>query len=142
MFDLDKDIDIANQEVKDKVDGIVSFLPDDSEPPIIQKFDINAMPILDIVLAGNLEPTELYDIADKRLRDRFSQIEGVARVDVTGGEEREIRIELENRIVFQNSISLAQLAGHMPVELPQAGAVPYHAIVVVIPSQLPGQLLE
>ncbi|MFH1313908.1 MAG: efflux RND transporter permease subunit [Candidatus Eisenbacteria bacterium] len=111
MFDLGKDIDIANQEVKDKVDGILSFLPDNSEPPIIQKFDIGAMPILDIVLAGNLEPTDLYDIADKRLRDRFSQIEGVARVDITGGEEREIRIEFENRIVFQNSISLVQLAG-------------------------------
>jgi HAE1 family hydrophobic/amphiphilic exporter-1 len=110
-FDLDKDIDIASQEVKDKVDGVAGDLPNNAEAPIIQKFDINAMPILDIVLAGNLDPTELYDIADKRLRDRFSQIEGVAKVDVTGGEEREIRIELENRFVFQNSISLAQLAG-------------------------------
>ena len=110
-FDLGKDIDIASQEVKEKIDGIAGDLPDDSEEPIIQKFDINAIPILDIVLAGNLEPTELYDIADKRLRDRFSQIDGVAKVDVTGGEEREIRIDLENRIVFQNSISLAQLAG-------------------------------
>jgi len=110
-FDLDKDIDIASQEVKEKVDGIVGDLPDDAEAPIIQKFDINAMPIVEIVLAGNMEPTELYDIADKRLRDRFSQIEGVAKVDVTGGEEREIRVELENRIVFQNSISLAKLAG-------------------------------
>ena len=110
-FDLDKDIDIANHEVKDKVDGIAHDLPDDSEKPVIQKFDINAMPIVDVVLAGDMEPTELFDIADKRLRDRFSQIEGVAQVDLTGGEEREIRVELENRIVFQNSISLAQLAG-------------------------------
>ena len=110
-FDLDKDVDIASQEVKDKVDGIVSRLPDDSEPPVIQKMDINAMPILDIVLAGDLEPTELYNIADKQLRDRFSQIEGVARVDITGGEEREIRIEIENGVVFQNSLSLAQISG-------------------------------
>lgn len=110
-FDLDKDIDIANQEVKDKVDGIVGDLPDDSEKPVVQKFDINAMPVVDVVLAGDMEPTELYDIADKQLVDRFSQIEGVASVDITGGEEREIRVELENRVVFQNSISLAQLAG-------------------------------
>jgi HAE1 family hydrophobic/amphiphilic exporter-1 len=110
VFDLDKNIDLANQEVKDKVDGMVHLLPDDAEKPVVQKFDINAMPIVDVVLAGDMEPTELYDIADKRLRDRFSQIEGVAQVDITGGEEREIRVELENRIVFQNSISLAQLA--------------------------------
>ena len=110
-FDLDKDIDIASREVKEKVDGVVGDLPDDADAPIIQKFDINAMPIVEIVLVGNMGPTELYDIADKNLRDRFSQIEGVAKVDVSGGEEREIRLELENRIVFQNSISLAQLAG-------------------------------
>jgi len=109
-FDLSKNIDIASQEVKDKVDGIVRDLPDDSEPPVVQKFDINAMPIVDIVLAGNMEPTDLYDIADKNLRDRFSQIEGVARVDITGGEEREIRVEFDNRIVFQNSISLAHVS--------------------------------
>ncbi len=109
-FDLDKDIDIASQEVKDKVDGTVNLLPDDSERPVIQKFDINAIPIVDVVLAGDMDPTDLYDIADKKLRDRFSQIEGVAKVDITGGEEREIRVELENRIVAQNSISLARLA--------------------------------
>lgn len=115
-FDLDKDIDIASQEVKEKVDGIVDDLPDDAKAPIIQKFDINAMPIVDIVLAGNMEPTDLYDIADKSLRERFSQIEGVARVDVTGGEKREIRLELDNRTVFQNSISLAQLAGALKAQ--------------------------
>jgi HAE1 family hydrophobic/amphiphilic exporter-1 len=108
-FELGKDVDIANQEVKDKVDSIVSSLPADAEAPVITKLDINAMPIIDILLSGNLDMRELYDIADKRVKDRLSQIKGVAKVEVTGGQQREIRVELDNRMVFQNSISLAQL---------------------------------
>ncbi len=111
QFDLDKNVDIANQEVKDKVDAMLNLLPEDAERPIIQKFNINAFPIIDIILSGDLEMTELYDIADKQLRDRFAQLEGVANVSITGGEQREIKVQLDNRIVFQNSLSLAQLAG-------------------------------
>ena len=110
-FELDKDIDIASQEVKDKVEAILNNLPTDADRPVIQKLAINAFPIIDVVLSGDLEMTELYDIADKKLKDRFSQIEGVANVNVTGGGEREIRIELDNRVVFQNKINLTTLAG-------------------------------
>jgi HAE1 family hydrophobic/amphiphilic exporter-1 len=110
IFDLDKDVDLAKQEVKDKVDAILNDLPEDSDRPIIQKFDVAALPIVEILLYGDLKMTELYDIADRRLKDRFSQIEGVADVELTGGQKREIRIELDNRTVFQNSISLAQLS--------------------------------
>ncbi len=110
-FELDKDIDIASQEVKDKVDAILNNLPTDADRPVIQKLAINAFPIIDVVLSGDLEMTELYDIADKKLKDRFSQIEGVANVNVTGGGEREIRIELDNRVVFQNKINLTTLSG-------------------------------
>lgn len=109
-FELDKDVDIANQEVKDKIDAIISTLPNDIEAPSIQKFEIGAEPVIDLVLSGNLDGIQLFELADKTLKDRFSQIAGVASVDVVGGQEREIKIELDNRIVYQNSISLTQLA--------------------------------
>lgn len=108
-FELDKDIDIANQETKDNVDAIVSTLPMDAKLPIIKKFDIGAQPVIDLVLTGNMTPVELFEIADKKLKDRFSQINGVASVNIIGGQEREIKVELENRIVYQNAISLTQL---------------------------------
>ncbi|MCK4763523.1 MAG: efflux RND transporter permease subunit [Candidatus Aminicenantes bacterium] len=110
-FELGKDADIANQEVKDKVDAILAELPDDAEPPIVQKFDINVQPIVNIVLTGSVDMIELFEIADKKLKDRFSQVEGVAKVDLVGGRQREIRVELDNRVVFENAISLAQLSG-------------------------------
>lgn len=90
-FKLQKDVDVANQEVKDKVDAILNVLPADAERPIVQKVDIRSFPVVDVVLSGDLDPRELFAIADRRLKDRFSQIEGVAQVNIVGGQEREIR---------------------------------------------------
>lgn len=109
QFGLGKKVDIANQEVKDKIDAISTQLPDDAEKPLVQKVDLKAFPIMDVVLSGNLDPRQLYEIADKTLRDRFSQVNGVANVNISGGQEREIRLQLDNKVVFENIISLPQL---------------------------------
>lgn len=108
-FKIGKNVDVANQEVKDKVDQILYKFPDDVKKPIIQKIDFKAFPVVDLALSGNLDPRELWVIADKKLKDRFSQIEGVASVEISGGQEREIRVKLDNRIAYENSISLPQL---------------------------------
>lgn len=109
-FEMDKNVDIANQEVKDKVDAILSDLPTDAELPTIEKIDLQEFPIVDIVLSGDQPITELWDLADKSLKDRFSQIEGVARADIIGGQEREIQVILNDRAVYRDNISLSQLA--------------------------------
>jgi hydrophobic/amphiphilic exporter-1 (mainly G- bacteria), HAE1 family len=108
-FKLKKDVDVANQEVKDKVDAIINVLPSDAERPIVQKVDIRSFPVVDVVLSGDLDPRELFEIADRQLKDRFSQIEGVAQVNIVGGQEREIRVTLDNRVVYEQNISLPQL---------------------------------
>ncbi|MFP4528156.1 MAG: efflux RND transporter permease subunit [Candidatus Kapaibacterium sp.] len=108
-FKLTKDVDVANQEVKNKVDQIRNELPDNAEDPIVEKLDFQAFPIVDVVLSGDVSAKELYEIADKRLKDRFSQIKGVAQVQITGGQEREIHVAVNDRIAFSQSISLPQL---------------------------------
>ncbi len=108
-FKLGKDVNVANQEIKDKIDEIKNDLPEDAEDPIIQKVDLQQFPVMEVILSGDRDPRELFEIADKTLKDRFSQIEGVAKVDITGGQEREIRVVLNNRIVYENNISLPQL---------------------------------
>lgn len=109
-FQLGKDVNVANQETKDKVDQIINNLPADAEKPVVQKVDIRLFPVVDVVLSGKLDARQLYEIADKTLKDRFSQIDGVANVQITGGQEREIRVQLSNQVVYQNNISLPQLA--------------------------------
>lgn len=108
-FQLGKDVNVANQETKDKVDEIINDLPTDAKKPIVQKVDLRLFPVVDVVLSGNLDSRQLYEIADKTLKDRFSQIDGVAKVQITGGQEREIRVQLDNKVVFENNISLPQL---------------------------------
>ena len=110
-FKLSKNVDVANQEVKDKVDQILNELPSDAKKPIVQKVDINAFPIMDLILSGNVDPRELNHLASTRIKDRLSQIAGVADVKVTGGQEREIRVAFDNRVVYQDYISLPQLLG-------------------------------
>ncbi len=109
-FKLDKDVDVANQEVKDKVDAIINDLPDDADLPVIEKINLQEFPIIDVVLSGDMPIVDLWEIADKKIKDRFSQIPGVARADITGGQEREIQVLLNDRTVFQNNISLQQLS--------------------------------
>ncbi len=109
-FNLSKDVDVASQEVKDKIDVISNDLPDDAEDPITEKFDIGAEPIIDLVLSGKDQtPQELYNIADKQLKDMLSQIKGVANVELVGGQEREIQVQLNSKTVYENMISMPQL---------------------------------
>jgi len=110
-FDFGKDEDIALREVKDKVDQILNELPDGAEKPVVQKIDISASPIMNIIMQGNLPATQIYNLADNKVKERLSQIEGVGKVDLAGGEEREIRVELDKRVVYENSLSIPQLAG-------------------------------
>ncbi len=116
MFDLDKDVYLARQEVKDKVDGVLNDLPEDIELPLVQRYDPTVMPIVDLVLSGPLSPTGLYDLADKDLKNRLSQIDGVATIDITGGQEREIRVDLDGKTVLQRSIPLQQVAGMLAAQ--------------------------
>ncbi len=108
-FNLDKDGDIANQEVKDKVDNIINDLPPDIEKPIVEKLDIAAKPVCDVLLAGDLPLKELYELADKKLTDLFAQIPGVANVNLVGGGKREVHIELNPTTVFEERLSILQL---------------------------------
>ncbi len=110
-FKLGKNIDIANQDVKDKVDAIIRDLPDGTDRPIVMKMDITAFPIMDLVLSGNMESKDLYELADGQLKDRLAQIPGVARVSLTGGAKRQIDVRLTDKLVYENKISLSQLSG-------------------------------
>ena len=93
-FDYDVDPDLAAIDVKDKVDAIRANLPDDVEPPTIQKLDINAMPIMDLALSGSQSLDALYDFADQIIAERLSRVSGVASVSITGGRQREVQVRV------------------------------------------------
>ena len=93
-FNLDVDVDIAATDVREKLDLIRSDFPEDVEDPKILKYDINAKPVVQMALTGDLPIDEIYDYADNTLRDRLTVISGVADVTLIGGAEREVHIVL------------------------------------------------
>ncbi len=94
-FQLSINVDIAAIDVREKIDLIRNDFSSDVETPKILKFDINAKPIATLLLTGDLPIDNLYDYADETLSDKLSTIEGVADVQVTGGEELEVHITID-----------------------------------------------
>ena len=94
-FLLEKDGDIAAQEVRDKVNGILSQLPRTIEQPRVDRFDPDAAPVLSLALTSKRPVREITEYADKVIRRQLESLEGVGQVVVIGGRSRQINITLD-----------------------------------------------
>lgn len=111
-FDITADANIKSIEVKDKVEAILNDFPEGADRPIIAKFDPLIQPIATLALSSTKHDlTQLYEYADKTFKSRLSSINGVASVDIFGGQEREINIELDNNLLIQNYLSIEDVIG-------------------------------
>lgn len=91
-FDLSRDIDVAAQDVRDRVAAIIRLLPLDADPPIIAKFNNENTPVITIALSGERTVRELTEIADKVVKPQIERSLGVGEVQIVGGAERAISI--------------------------------------------------
>jgi hydrophobic/amphiphilic exporter-1 (mainly G- bacteria), HAE1 family len=105
-FFVGTDSMVAAAEVRQKVDGARSRLPKEIDPPVIDRFDINAMPVLYMGLLGDRSVKQLRYLADTVLQYRLAQIPGVGRVDVTGGDQREIRVAVDKQRLQAYGLSI------------------------------------
>lgn len=94
-FQLSRDIDVAAQDVRDRVSTVLRDLPRDTDPPTISKADTDQSPILTIALAGNRSQRELTEIADKLVKKEIERSLGVGEVNVLGGLERAISVWID-----------------------------------------------
>jgi HAE1 family hydrophobic/amphiphilic exporter-1 len=94
-FELERDGDLASQDIRARIDGVRRDLPQDIEAPVVQKFDPSAQPILSLALSSStLSVPELTTLADETIRRAFESVSGVGQVQIAGGLEREIRVNL------------------------------------------------
>ena len=91
-FRLNRNIDVAAQDVRDAVAGVISLLPRDAKPPLIKKLDADASPILTLVVSGDQTPRELYEIADRGVKDSIESVGGVGQVVINGGQKRAVNV--------------------------------------------------
>src|SRR5438270_124696 len=94
-FVLERDIEGAAQDIRDKVAGAIDRLPRDTLPPIITKLDPQSDPILTLLVSGPMSRRELTEIADKQVRRAIQTVDGVGSVELNGGQMRQIRVLLD-----------------------------------------------
>src|SRR5207248_1821591 len=85
------------QEIERRVNAIRSDLPTDAKPPIVDKVDPNAQPVLGLALGGERGLTELQQLADDKVQKNLEAVSGVARVKIVGGLEREVQVQVDQR---------------------------------------------
>ncbi|MBI1370091.1 MAG: MMPL family transporter [Planctomycetes bacterium] len=108
-FKLERDIDSAAQDVRDRVATVLRNLPDDTDPPTISKYDNDSQPVLILSLSGDRTTRELTELADKILKRQLERSEGVGEVRIVGGLERTMNIWLDSDRLSSYKIPVAQI---------------------------------
>ncbi|HOW89298.1 MAG TPA: efflux RND transporter permease subunit [Elusimicrobiales bacterium] len=108
-FKLEKNGDVAAQEVRDKINAVLAQLPQGTDQPVVSKFDIGAMPVVNIVVSGNRDLIELTQFAKKKIKENIETVGGVGSVDIIGGREREIHIVANPMKMASLNLSAKQL---------------------------------
>jgi HAE1 family hydrophobic/amphiphilic exporter-1 len=94
-FLLDKDIDVAAQEVRDKINGVLPQLPKTIQQPRVDRMDPDAAPVLSLALTADKPLRDITEYADKVLRRQLESLNGVGQVVIAGGRERQVNIVLD-----------------------------------------------
>jgi hydrophobic/amphiphilic exporter-1 (mainly G- bacteria), HAE1 family len=105
-FQLEKNIDVAFQEVQARVNSVRAQLPTDVEDPVIEKMDLDAAPIVTLILSGDLSPRDMYHLADKGIKERLQRVRNVGSVKIVGGQDRKIWLWLDPAKLKQNLLTV------------------------------------
>jgi hydrophobic/amphiphilic exporter-1 (mainly G- bacteria), HAE1 family len=108
-FKLDRNLDTAAQDVRDRVSTLGRRLPEDATPPTVQKFDNDSTPVLTISLSADRSLRELTELADKTVRVQLERVGGVGEVRVVGGLDRAINVWIDAERLAAYQISIVQI---------------------------------
>ena len=108
-FTLEKNGDVAAQEVRDKVNSVQRQLPQGTDPPVIGKFDMGAIPVINVVIYGNRDLIDLTQLAKKKIKENIETVNGVGAVDIVGGREREIHLVVNPLKLSALNLSIKQV---------------------------------
>ena len=109
-FGIDQDIDVAANDIRDRISGVMDNLPEDTDPPEVEKADSNDDVIIWLNLASETMTTpELSDYAQRYLVDRFSALDGVARVRVGGSRDYALRVWIDRRKLAARNLTVSEI---------------------------------
>lgn len=109
MFVLEKDPDVAAQEVRDRVNRVINDLPEGTKQPVVEKFDFASAPIVQVAVSGTLPMRDLTRITRKQVKEILETVDGVGEVRVIGAREREVHIQIDPVRLAANGFSIFDL---------------------------------
>ncbi|PVH26876.1 efflux RND transporter permease subunit [Sphingobacterium corticibacter] len=108
-FKSGTDIDKAERDVQRKADQALNDLPDDAERPQVNKVNLEETPVIKAGITANMAPRNLYDLMDNQLRPILQNVAGVGQVNIIGGDEREIQININQDKLLAYGLSISQI---------------------------------
>jgi len=121
QFKLERDLDAAVQDVRDRISTALDQLPEGTKPPLVQKFDLDSVPVLTMTVVGYQSIKELTEIARRKLKEPLESVDGVGAIGLVGGREREIHVAVDANKLHSTGLSMQQVAmalEHQNVEYP------------------------
>jgi HAE1 family hydrophobic/amphiphilic exporter-1 len=110
-FNLDADVNVALQDAQRKVNEVLNQLPEEIKPPVITKFALDEVPVLRMGVTANMPSRDFCQLVKDRLQPRLSKLPGVGQITLVGGDEREIRVNIDPGKLRSIGLSLLQATG-------------------------------
>jgi HAE1 family hydrophobic/amphiphilic exporter-1 len=120
-FVLEKPREVAAQDVRDKVASVLAQLPTGTDSPVIDKFDVDAVPVMSIAISGRRSLREVTELARRQVKEVIETLPGVGQVILLGGQERAINIFVDPDRLTAQGLSISQVRAAIAqqnVELP------------------------
>ncbi len=115
-FNSGTDMDFATLHLREKVDLIKAYLPDEVGTPMVIKMDPSMIPVVTLGVTNGSNEVELKKLVEDKIKPRLESLDGVAAVYITGGKEREIKVEADPHKMSGYGVSLNQVTGALQSE--------------------------
>jgi len=110
-FNWGTNLDTAAQDIREKIDFVADYLPEDAARPMVMKFDASLMPLVMYGVSGESATSTLFDFVDKNIKTELEQVDGVASVLVYAGGKQEVRIVIDAAVLQTYRIPFMQVVG-------------------------------
>ena len=109
-FLLEKDVDVASQEVRDRVNRVLPLLPRNIDQPTVEKFDPDSSPVMTLAVSADKPIRDITEYADKTLRRQLESVNGVGQVVVVGGRQRQVNVSLDPARLQAHNLTVTDIS--------------------------------
>lgn len=123
-FFVGTDLDAASNEIRSRLDAARAVLPHEAQAPVLYKASVSSIPVLILGVSGSRPPDEVRQMAEDVIKDRLAKVTGVASVSIVGGQQREVKVEVDKARLQAYGLSINQVAQALTLEnlnLPSGG---------------------